>query len=202
VKVELFGPGWDKASQILSNADARFKQAVRVAMLREANAIRGHIVRNISSGGAHAGAPFKPLSETTLIVRAFKGFGGTKPLNVTGALRQSVAVVELSGGAVFVGIRRRSGQGKGGVNLAELHEFGGGPWSRPMTEKQRRFLAAAFKKAGKVFGKGGAGTGMIVTSIPARPFVRPVAARFGQPNDVAKRFWATVAEKMGGDFGK
>jgi hypothetical protein len=202
VKVELFG-AWAKTSHILASVDTRFQKAVRVAMLQEANAVRGHIVRNISTGGVHAGKPFAPLSPNTLIIRSFKGFGGSKPLMVTGALRSSVSVVEMAGGAVFVGVKRRSGAGKGGVNLAELHEFGGGPWTRPMTPKQRRFLAAAFAKAGKSFGGKGSGTpGMITTKIPARPFVRPVVERFGKPQDVAKRFWATVAQQMGGDLGK
>ncbi len=197
---------WSKAGRIVDTMAARFEKAQGVAVLREANAIRGHNVKNITSGGSYAGRPFASLAPGTLVIRAFRGFGGTKPLMVTGGLRNSVSVVKLSGGAVFVGIRRGSAGkgGKGGANLAELHEYGGS-WTVRMTPKMRRFLAAAFAKSGRKFGgagKGAKGSGVIVIRIPARPYVGPVVERFAQPEDVKKRFWDNVAAGMGYDLGK
>lgn len=203
IQIKLVGD-WSKAARITDSMGARFAKAQERAVLQEAHYLRGQIIKNITSGGALAGAPFAGLSPGTLVVRAFRGFGGTKPLIVTGALRNSVSVVKLSGGAVFVGIRRGAAGkgGKGGANLAELHEFGGS-WTQRMTAKMRRFLAAAFRKAGRPFGqgKGSKGAGVIVVRIPARPFVGPVVERFARPEDVKERFWKVVAAGMGYDLG-
>jgi hypothetical protein len=198
--VKLFGD-WARGTQILSTANERFERVCDQAVLKEAHFLRGKMIQNITSGGAVAGQPFAPLSPLTLAVRQFKGFGGSKPLMVTGALRNSIAVVKTQGG-VFVGIKRagKSKGGKGGANLAELHEYGGGPWARPMTAKQRRFLAAAFKAAGLKFGDPPGG-GVLRIKIPARPFVGPIVDKFAKPEDVKKRFWANVSTGMGGDFG-
>lgn len=189
---------WVKTTRILENASERYKKACDQAVLKEANYIRGKIVANLTSGGALAGQPFRPLSPSTMIVRSFLGFGGSKPLIVTGGLLGAVAVSKI-GNATFVGIRRTGG-GKGGANLAELHEYGGGPWTHQMTDKQRRFLQAAFGNSGAA--SPGKGNGTITIRIPARPFVGPVIDRFAKPEDVRKRFFANVALSMGGDFGK
>lgn len=188
---------WKEVDRILGSAAPRFKAAAERAVLLEAHLLRGHMTTNIATGGGHAGKPFAPLSETTLIVRRFRGFGGGKPLIVSGALRASISV-QKKGGGIFVGVKRSS---KGGVKVAELHEFGGGPWTKPMTARQRRFLAAAFRAAGKPFGTGGAGGGVIRWKIPARPFIGPVIERFGKHEDIRKRFFHNVAKDMGGDLG-
>ena len=202
IQLKLFGD-WSKAGAITASMGARFERAQEQAVLKEAHLLRGKIVQNITSGGSLAGRPFAALAPGTLIVRRFRGFGGTKPLLVTGALRNSVSVVRLAGGAVFVGIRRGTGPSKGGANLAEVHEYGGS-WQVRMTARMRRFLAAAFSRSGQKFGHGtGAkGAGVIVVRIPARPFVGPVVERFAQPEDVRKRFWDNVARAMGYDLGK
>ena len=194
---ELHGD-WKEASRILEHADSRFHDAANKALMMEAHAIRGHIIKNLTTGGQHAGKPFAPPSQLTLVVRKFTGFGGSKPLMVTGALRSSVTVMK-DGGGVFVGVKRG---GKGGTNFASLHEFGGGPWQRPMTDKQRRFLAAAFAQAGIPFGQGAGGGGVIRTKIPARPFIGPVIEKFAKSEDVQKRFWENVSRLMNGDLGK
>lgn len=197
MKVSL-GAGWGQAAAALKGMSQRWNRAVDQALMKEAHLLRGNIVRNIASGGQHAGKPFKPLSPNTLAIRKFKGFGGSKPLVVTGALRSAVSVVRM-GAAVFVGIRR-AGKGKGGANLASLHEFGGGPWTRPMTAKQRRFLMAALKNSGA--SSPGTGGGMLTIRIPARPFVGPTVDRFHAPKDVQRRFWQNVSAAMGGVIGK
>jgi hypothetical protein len=187
---------WGRALKAL-NLDLR--GAVDKAMMKEAHFLRSKIILNIQSGGNEAGAPFTPLSPTTLAVRAFKGFGGSKPLIVTGALIGAVSVVRVSGG-VFVGIKRSAKAG--GAKLAELHEFGGGPWTRPMTDKQRRFLHAVFRNAGAASPGKSAGGGTITWRIPARPFVNPVIRKFMTPSDVRKRFWTNVAQNLGFELGR
>lgn len=193
--VRLFGD-WAKTATILEHAEDRFAKACERATLKEAHYLRGKMVQNITSGGNLADRPFAPPSPLTLAVRQFRGFGGSKPLMVTGAMRNSITVVKVAGG-VFVGIRRASSKG---VNIPALMEFGGGPWSRPMTPKQRRFLAAAFKASGMKFGDPPGG-GILKIRIPARPFMGPVIDKFAKSEDVQKRFWANVALEMKGDFG-
>jgi phage gpG-like protein len=199
--VKLVGD-WENATRITERMNERFDQAAEKAILQEAHYLRGKMVQNVTTGGNLAGAPFAPLSPMTLAVRQFTGRGGTKPLIVTGALRNAITVIKVNGG-VFVGIKRSSkGKGGGGgANLAELHEFGGGPWTRPMTDKQRRFLAAAARNAGIHFGDPPQGGHALKIRIPARPFIQPVVDQFARGEDVKKRFWNSVARSMGGDFG-
>lgn len=204
LKIQLTG-AWAQAHFVTSQLPGRFEVAVKRALLQEAHDMRGKLVKNITSGGALAGAPFAALSPWTLAIRRFKGFGGTKPLIRTGSLRNSISVVQLASGGVFVGIRRQA-KGAGGqslVNLAELHEFGK-TFTMHMTPKMRRFLAAAAKAAGLPFGgggKGGGSPGLITITIPARPFMGPVFDKFAQPADVKKRFWERVAKALGYDLG-
>ena len=140
---KLYGQ-WEEANRIFTTMQARWQRAITKAMMQEAHRVRGHIVTNITSGGTHAGQPFAPLSPGTLIVRQYLGLGGSKPLIQTGAMRAAVSVVSMGPNAVFIGIRRT---GKGGANLAAIHEYGAS-YSRQMTDKQRRFLMAAFRSAG------------------------------------------------------
>lgn len=206
IKLALVGD-WSKARAVVDTMVANFQRAQEKAVAREALLLRGHIVKNITSGGAHAGKPFAPLSAMTLAVRKLRGFGGTKPLLVTAALRNSVAVVKLKNGTTFVGIRRGSVPGKGGkrpANIAEILEFGGS-WTVTLTRKMRRFLALAARRAGLARGAstGAGGGGRVITiRIPARPYVGPVVDKFAQPDDVRKRFWKSVAEDMGYALGR
>jgi phage gpG-like protein len=194
--VRLIGD-WAKAAKITETMDKRFHAAAEQALLREGHYLRGKVVQNITSGGALAGKPFAPLSPATLAIRKFTGFGGSKILMRTGSLRNSV-VVRKVGSAVFVGVMRKSGKG---ANIAEIHEFGAGPFTVVMTARQRRFLMAALSSFGGAPspGKGG---GVLVIKIPARPFMSPVFERFAKPADVKQRFWAHVSGALGGDLGK
>jgi hypothetical protein len=197
--VKLFGD-WEKAGGIVSTMADRWKAAADKAMLREGHFLRGHMVQNITSGGAAAGAPFAPLSPATLKIRKFRGFGGSKVLMQTGALRGAITVAKMGGG-VFVGILRKGGKGKGGgrANVAEIHEFGIS-FTMPTSEKQRRFLMAALGDSGAPSpGKGG---GMIHVTIPARPFIGPVVEKMATPTLVRNRFWDFMAKAMGYDLGK
>jgi hypothetical protein len=210
VKVRKFGD-WAKVAQITRTMRDRFEAAVRVALLREAQYLRGKMVTGIASG-APGGKPFAPLSPITLAIRKARGFGGSKPLIVTGTLRRSPSVVQVGGrgigGAVFVGIHRsaRGKNGKSLVNIAEIHEFGRS-WKQKLSPKARRFLFAMLRKAG--LSQGGAskgrfsspgGSGTISINIPARPFVRPTFEMYAKPADVKRRFMANIADRMGGTF--
>lgn len=197
IGVQLTGQ-WQKAGNILGKLDSRFEAAAMKAVLKEAHFIRMKVILNIADGGATAGKPFAPLSPLTLVIRRFRGFGGGKPLIVTGALRGSAVVMKLGGGAVAVGMKRASA---GGVNLALLHEEGSDT-TRKMTAKQRRFLAAAFRSAGLRFGDGGGGGGMLRIRIPARPYFGPVVEKFAKGEDVRARFWKNVSADLNGDLGR
>jgi hypothetical protein len=201
VKVQKFGE-WEKLRRILDKLPERFDAACRQAVLAEAQALRGHMVRNLTSGGTHAGKPFAPLSPLTLVMRKLRGIGGSKPLNATRGLAAQVSVVRHAAGA-FVGIRRGAAHKSGVANLAQIHEFGA-TVQIPKTKKMIRFLAAAFRAAGIPFGEPGrvGQPSLIVVRVKARPFISPVLDRFGQPDDVSRRFWERVASNLGGDLGK
>lgn len=212
---------WAKVAEITRAMRNRFEAAVRVALMREAHFLRGKMVSGIASG-APGGQAFKPLSPITLAMRKARGFGGTKPLIVTGTLRRSFSVVQVRGGtsiggAVFVGIHRsaRGKNGKSLVNIAEIHEYGRS-WKQKLSPRARRYLFAILNKtnigrgpAGRNaqgrFTKGkyisrGSGDGMMSIHIPARPFVRPVFEAYAKPAEVRKRFMANIADRMGGTF--
>lgn len=201
--VKLVGD-WAKAMKVTQTMNDRFRAAAQKAVLKEAHYIRGKIVENITSQGTLAGKPFKPLSAGTLLVRRFRGFGGGKILMVTGALRNSITVKKMSSGGAFVGVLRQSRAASGGslANIAEIHEFGAGPYQIIMTERQRRFLMAAMRSMGGPSGPGKSSGGVLIIKIPARPFIGPVVEKFAQGDAVKKRFWAEVARQMGGDFGQ
>jgi hypothetical protein len=173
---------WKKVSDVLSAAPRKLEAAMRKATLQEGQFMRSKIVQGITRQ-APGGKPFTPLADGTLITRRAKGFHGTKALIVRADLRNSISVKEhgdgLSGG-VFIGIQRsaRSPSGKSMVDIAEIHEFGSKPLIIQMTPKMKRFLRMAYRKAMVPF-RPGNGTGIIVSRIPARPFLRPVFDEFG-----------------------
>ncbi len=185
---------WALARRLLAGGGARLKGAVATALRQEGQALRKEVVDGITSQ-APGGHPIKPLAATTLAARQLKGFGGSKALIQRGDLRNSITVV-ADADEVFVGILRKS-RGKGGssvANVAEIHEFGAGPFVVPMTPKMRRFLFAMLRKAG-VEPSGGGGKGAVVIQIPPRPFLRPAFEAFKK--GVQKRFLGRIARAMG-----
>lgn len=199
--IKLVGD-WAAASRIVETMAARFTAAADRAVLQEAHYLRGQMVQNITSGGALAGAPFAPLSPATLLIRRFLGFGGGKPLLVSGALRNGITVRKMPGGGAFVGVLRQGGGKRDLANVAEVHEFGAGPFQIVMTDRQRRFLMAALRSMGGPGGPGRTGGGVLVIRIPPRPFIGPVVDRFARPEDVRRRFFERVGAAMGGDLGR
>lgn len=193
---------WTAARRILASAPKRIREAQDKAVLQEAQFFRTKIVEGLRSG-APGGQALQPLAPTTLAIRRLRGGKGTKPLIRHGDLRNSIAVVR-EGDGVFVGVLRSAKSSGGGslVNIAAVHEFGSRPIVVKITPKVRRFLHAAFRKAGLDEKSGDRpSTGVAVIRIPARPFLRPVFETYGAPEEVARRFVERVAKLLGGDFG-
>jgi len=201
VKVTKTGE-WSAARKILASAPKRLREAERKAVLQEAQFFRTKIVEGLRAG-APGGEALQPLAPTTLAIRKLGGGKGTKPLIRHGDLRNSIAIVK-EGDGVFVGVLRSAKSSGGGplVNVAAIHEFGSRPIVVKITPKVRAFLHAAFRKAGLDQPSGERrSTGVAVIRIPPRPFLRPVFEKYGQPEEVARRFTERVATLLGGDFG-
>lgn len=201
---------WVAAARTLGTGPARLRIAMDRATLQEAEFFRKKVVEGIVKQ-APGGKAFKPLSETTLAIRRFTGFAGTKALIVRGDLRNSIKVTKKNGPLgveAFVGVHRteRGSDGEKLVNIAAVHEFGAGPIVIPVTPAMRRFLMAAFSAELPGFGEqqgdgsSGLSRGIIIVKIPARPYMQPVIdAYFGTKGRV--RFQARVLALLGGDFG-
>jgi len=189
---------WALARQILLAGPVKLKAAIGTALRQEAQLLRKEIVQGITNQ-APGGEAFKPLSPLTIAARQLKGRGGSKALLVHGDLRNAIAVI-VQGDEAFVGVPRkaRGKDGKSVVDVAQVQEFGAGPIVIPMTPPMRRFLFALLRKAGKE-PTGGSGKGVVVVTIPARPFLRPAFKVFEQ--GVQRRFLGRVAALMGWSSG-
>lgn len=165
---------WRAVRRLLAAAPEKLRRAVDRAVLQEAHLYRKEVVQGLTSGSP-GGQRLAPLAPSTLATRRARGIRGTKPLIARGDLRRSIAVVRTPGG-VFVGVRRTAHSRDGGrlVDIARVHEFGKVVVFR-MTERSRRYVAMVLRQAGvPPTGTGGGPGGIVVTRIPARPFLRPV----------------------------
>ena len=199
----IFDQGWIRARRILDVNAAILQPAIQRVLGQEARFFQAEIKKGFRTQSPAGGAKFKPLSPLTLAIRRFTGFGGTKALIVRGDLRNSVKAVQVGDG-IFVGVLRsaRGRNGKSLFNIAAVHEFGSGPIVIQVTKKMRGFLAMAFTAAFGGISRGGGGfsTGIIVTRIPPRPFIRPVFEKFANPRVLKRRFlWrlSTHLRQMG-----
>lgn len=201
---------WALAHRILNGGGLRVRRAIDRAVVQEAQSLRSKIIEGLVSQEP-GGQAFKPLAESTLAARRYKGFRGTKALLNRGDLRNSIAVHREHFGA-FVGVLRtaRNRNGASLANVAELNEWGSRPIVIQVTPKMRKFLAAlhrtsggtAFTGGGGQAGGGASGFGVIVMQIPARPFIRPVVEKYySNQEEVRARFMARVGLLLGGDFG-
>jgi hypothetical protein len=166
ISVKMIGD-WAEMARIARTMQARFKRALEVAVMQEAQMLRGFIVKGIASQ-APGGQAFQPISPLTRALRKVLGGAGSKALIATGALRGSITVTRVASAEpkAFVGVLRnaKSKGGKSLANIAEIHEFGA---SIRKTDRMRRFLHAVARQAGlakeglqvggvgKVFKKGG-----------------------------------------------
>jgi hypothetical protein len=185
---------WSLARRILAEGPMKLKASIGTALRQEAEVLRKGIVTGISEQ-APGGEPFKPLSPLTLAARKLAGFGGTKALMVRGDLRNSVAAI-VQGDEAFVGVPRkaRGRDGRSLVDVAQVQEFGSNPIVIPITTRMRRFIFAMLRQAGKE-PQPGAGKGVVVVTIPARPFLRPALRKFVEGAE--RRFLGRVAKLMG-----
>ena len=191
---------WALARKLLAGSPAKIKNAVGSAVRQEAHLLRKEIVHGLTKQ-APGGESLKPPSPLTLAARQMKGRGGTKSLIVRGDLRNAVAVIS-NGDEAFIGVPRKA-RGKDGqpvVDIAQVQEFGAGPIIIPMTPAMRRFLFALLRRAGEEKTSDGSGRGVVVVSIPARPFLRPAFKRFSK--GAQKRFLERVAALTGLGAGK
>ena len=173
------------------------------ALLQEAQFLRTKIVEGIREQAPGRRA-FTPLAATTLAIRQFRGFRGTKALIVQGDLRNSITVVK-DGDRVFVGVLKtaRNRAGKSLADIAALHEHGSRPIVLRLTPRARAFLHAAFRHAGLDGPSSGhPSTGIAVIQVPARPFLAPVFEKYAQPEQISRRFLERVASQLSGGFGR
>lgn len=196
---------WALARRILHGGAHRVGKALHQATLQEAHFLRAKIAEGITSQSP-GGQAFKPLAPSTLATRLFRRFKGTKALLVKADLRNSLTVVSPHEGVAFVGVLRtaRGSRGQALANVAELNEFGSRPIVIRVTPKMLRVLAAVLGARGAGFhGPTREGhKGIIVTQIPARPFIRPVVEKhYSDAGAVSSRFLWRVARLLGGDFG-
>lgn len=201
IDVKKIGP-WTRVGQLLAAAPRRMQVAFDKALLQEGHFLRTKIVEGIREQ-APGGRAFAPLSPTTLAIRQFRGFHGTKALLVQGDLRNSITVVK-DGDRVLVGVLRtaRSRSGKSLVDIAALQEHGSRPIVVRLTPRARAFLHAAFRHAGlDEPSSGRSGIGIAIIQIPARPFLAPVFDKYAQPEQISRRFLDRVASQLSGDLG-
>lgn len=202
IEVKKIGP-WSRVGQLLASAPRRMQAAFDKALLQEGQFLRGRIVEGIREQ-APGGRAFLPLAPTTLAIRQFRGFRGTKALLVQGDLRNSITVVK-DGDRVLVGVLRtaRSRTGKSLVDIAALQEHGSQPIVMRLTPRARAFLHAAFRRAElDATSAGHPSIGIAIIRIPARPFLAPVFAAYAQPDQISRRFLDRVASQLSGDFGQ
>jgi len=184
---------WRLARELLQGAPARLNAATDRALRQEAQELRREVVEGITEQ-APAGQALSPLARFTLAKRRLRKFSGSKALIHNADLRNAITAT-VKNGEAFVGVPRKA-RGRDGSQLADvakLNEFGSDPIVIPVTPKMRRFLFVLRREAGDApASAGGTSTpGVIVTRIPARPFLRPVFDKFRR--DAGKRFLSRVA---------
>jgi hypothetical protein len=187
---------WARARELLSATSGRLKGAVELALKQEAHALRNEVVSGLTAQ-APGGEPIRPPAPLTLAARQLKGFGGTKSLIVRGDLRNAISVI-TDGEEVFVGVLRTavSSTGESLADIAQVQEFGGPPIIIPITPKMRRYLAVLRKRVGITpSGGGGSGRGVVVTQVPARPFLRPAFEKFR--TGAGQRLLERIAAQLG-----
>ena len=180
--IQLFGD-WKKAIKLMSTAPMRFGPAAHKALTREGIRAQKIIRTNIQQG------PPPPQSQQT------RDTGGSgKPLNRDGTMRQAVNVVHAGLLDVFIGIPRS----EGAFNIAVVHEEGK-VIVQPLTNKMRAYLMAKLS-GDPPAGGGGPAKQVLVTVIPARPFVAPAYAEMAISFDT--RFASEFARALRGDYGR
>lgn len=187
---------WAMAARVLRSAAHGLERAMSGSLRSEAQALRSEISRGLTAQ-APGGHTLAQPSPVTLASRKLEGVGGRRALLATLEMRRSITAV-VRGLTAFVGVPdgARGADGRPLAKIAELQEFGHGPFVVRLTPAMRRFLGVLRSRA-----RGGAArsfrraTGAIVVRIPARPFLRPAFERFSQGARV--RFARRVRRRLG-----
>lgn len=184
---------WSRARALLAAGTVGFKGAIERALRQEAEGLRKEIVQGLTQQ-APGGEAIRPLADTTLAVRRFKNFGGTKALIVRADLRNAISAT-VQGDEAFVGVNRkaRGRDGQSLANVAEVQEFGSAPRVIPMTPSMRRFLFAMLRESGVPL-KQGNGSGVVVVQTPERSFMRPAVKKFQR--GAQRRFLNRIAQEL------
>lgn len=192
MKVRLTGD-WRKAQRLLTGSVRKARSGLETAVREEAKRARAEVVQGIrkqAPGGKALGRP----SPLTLASRRLEGVRGDQALRASGELLRAVTSV-ARGLEAFVGIphKARGKEGRRLAEVAEAQEEGAGPIVIPLTDAMRRYLGVLKSRSGGGGSRRG-GSGAIVVSIPARPFLRPAfeaavqGARQRLRGHIARRF--------------
>lgn len=179
---------WERAQKILAAAPADLKQALRKALSQESLYLLTELQKNFKK-------VTPPNARSTIRQK-----GSSRPLVNDRDLYNGMQIVHKGDLEKFIGIPRsapaRGKNAKGGiVRLAEIHE-NGKVIVQQMTDKQRKFLHAFFKKSGGSSGGSGGGSGgVLVIHIPARPFIGPTFAA-NPPDKIADRMVDRIVSNL------
>lgn len=199
---------WDKAAKLLPALPGRVQDAMQKAVLQEAHFFRKKILSEFQAGAPVSGT-WPPHAAMTTAVRQLLGNTKSKLLIQSADLRNSIGVIPIPGGGAFVGVRRSaSSKSKlGVVNLGMIQE-GGASIVVHMTDRMRRLLFAAIRKAGTGTARPaprpkstGASDHLIKIRIPPRPFLGPVFDMYGDPGATKASILARMGILLGGDLG-
>ena len=193
---------WGRAQKIMSRASLLTGPALKQAIFEEAIKLQAEIKKNIQRG------PAPPLSASTIAFKRYNrgkgagkrpGRGGSKPLNATGGLKNSIAIVpDKPSDVTFVGVPKKTERGGTPVDIAAVHEFGAPTIVIKKTPAMHRKLMAIFAKAGNL-SPAGIGIPIIVIRIPARPYIRPAVAtrEHGMKDRIVRRVGQLVGVALG-----
>lgn len=173
---------WREVGNLLKNGPPVIRRGVKTQVIGMAEEIRDKIVEGIRTQ-APGGKPFKPLEQDTLAARRRRRFNG--PLALIGSQAENLiksVVVKKRGGGLIVNVgvfsKKKTRRGATVYGVGEMNEYGK-TIKRRLTPKMRRFLHAFFRKEG-LLKEGNSKKGLMLITIPARPFIDPVVKKYGR----------------------
>lgn len=171
MSVRLSGE-WRRARRLLTGSANKLRRGMEAAVREEAKRARSEVVRGIQKQ-APGGKQLDRPSPLTLASRQLEGVRGRSALRASGELLRAITYV-ARGLDAFVGIKgsARGSDGRSLAKVADAQEHGTGPIAIPMTPAMRRFLGVLRARGGAA-GERGDGGGVVVVTVPARPFLKP-----------------------------
>jgi len=188
MKLEFKMHGFENAQGQVMRDATRIPGAIKRVQAKMALHVAKQIREGVRRGWPEGGDKFKPLAESTKKIKK-----SSKPLINHGDLLRSINATEVKDGW-FIGVHKsvNGPDGKPLWNIAEIHEFGTKPFQIPITPKLRRWWMAMVSK-GIFTGPLHALQSVIShPGVPARPFLRPVWAKFEKE---AEQMWRTLLQQ-------